>query len=356
MRRCVILAIAALALSATLPLGCSPETRQFDTPSPSGTGGSGGGTGGSAPIVEDCLNGEDDDGDGKRDCDDEDCGEGYACVSLPPDGWSGPAALYIGPSDAPPSCPEDFPSAVYNGYLDLLDEPAQCSACACDPASVKATCSPQEIALYVGKQCSGSVKSNPQSGIGCTIVFNAGSPSSYAANPPGVTFSGACEPSGGEPMVAPPAWATVALACEREGFGKGCGAQVCAPKGRLPFQAPLCVWREGDQMCPEAYSVKQQVLTDEPGDVVDARGCSPCACGKPTGTCSAATTLFQDQNCKSPIAVVPNDGACVEGLPGPVQSLQVDRSGKAGCKPSGGEPMGTVAPALTKVTTVCCAP
>lgn len=58
----------------------------------------GGGGGGGATGVEDCANGDDDDGDGLTDCADPDCGAvGYACVAAPPSGWSGPVAIYEGP-------------------------------------------------------------------------------------------------------------------------------------------------------------------------------------------------------------------------------------------------------------------
>lgn len=99
-----------------------------------GTGGFGGGTGGGGgPPVEDCLDGEDDDGDGLADCQDPDCTVlGFACVKQDPE-----ALAYAIENDGVNACP---PRYEQRAYYD-------CGGCTCSPGTT-GTCQAQ-VALFV---------------------------------------------------------------------------------------------------------------------------------------------------------------------------------------------------------------
>ena len=109
--------------------------------------------------------------------------------------------------------------------------------------------------------------------------------------------------------------------------------------------------------CPDEYP-RRVVVSDS---VKDERACSPCACGAPEGAeCAALVTLSGDAACASPIAAVtvaPGQPACVDvpsgvALGSKEASFSVDETGK--CAPTGGEPVGELAPAGP--VTFCCQP
>lgn len=348
-----------LLLAALLAQGlaCSQETRNFGGSGGGNGGGGNGGDGGGGALVEDCLNGDDDDQDGKRDCDDEDCSPDFECVAPAPEGWIGPVALYKGPSAEAPACPAELPDSIYKGYADLANEPAQCGPCACGEAGVNVFCSLSQIEAYEEPLCVGPKNTSGQNGSvdECSSKAGANLATSFRAQLPQVNAFGACTPSQVEATLPPPSWASVAVACSRSELGKGCGSQLCAPRGKAPFEAALCLVREGDHECPAPY-LTRRTFTKEPTDVTDTRGCEPCKCGSPKGSCSAVTTLYDGFNCSGASVVVPNDGSCVASGGFDVSSLMVEVTKEASCAPAGGAPAGSIAPANTAVTTVCCLP
>ena len=354
-------ASALLLLAGLLAQGsaCSQEIRQFEGAS-GGAGGAGGagGSGGGEALAEDCLNGDDDDGDGKRDCDDEDCAPDFECVPPAPDGWIGPVSLYKGPPEGAPTCPAGAPDTIYNGLADLQNDPAQCSACSCDPMSISVNCNLSPLEAYETAGCVGpknlSGQSNNSVGV-CSFKSLNNAPQSFRAQQPPANASGQCAPSQVEATLPPPAWASIAIACSRAALGKGCGSQLCAPRGKPPFEAALCIVQKGDLECPAPY-VTRHTFTDDPSDVTDTRGCEPCSCGQAQGTCSAVTSLYSTPLCGGVGIDVPNDGTCVEGMGMNVSGVKVTLTKQASCPPGGGAATGSIAPANTAVTTACCLP
>lgn len=350
-------ASALMLLAALLAQGlaCSQETREFNGSS-GGSGGAGGG-GGSGELVEDCLNGDDDDQDGKRDCDDEDCAPDFECVAPAPEGWIGPVALFKGPSSEAPACPTELPDSIYQGLADLVDEPAQCSACSCDPTGVNVNCSLASVEAYAQPNCAGSKNQTGQNNFlnGCSSKSVGDFPESFRIMPPQVNAFGLCMPAQAEASLPPPVWASIALACSRAQLGKGCGTQLCAPRGKPPFEEALCIVQKGDHECPVPF-LTRHTFADDPNDVTDARGCGPCQCGQPEGSCSVLTTLYSTSGCDGMSVTVPNDSSCVPGLGFEVKSLLPETTKTASCAPEGGAPMGSITPANTAITTVCCAP
>lgn len=347
-------ASALILLTALLGAGCSQEIRDFGAAGAGGAGGAGG-SGGSGELVEDCLNGDDDDQDGKRDCDDEDCSPDFECVAPAPEGWIGPAALYKGP-DAP-ACPAELPDAIYEGLADLVDEPAQCGACSCDPTGINVNCSLSQIESYSQADCTGSKNTTGQNNFlgGCVSKSVGNLPKSFRAQPPQANALGACMPSQAEGSLPPPTWASIARACSRTELGKGCGSNLCAPRGKPPFEATLCIVRQGDHECPAPY-LTRQTFSDDANDVVDMRGCGPCQCKPPQGTCSVVTTLYSSLACGGMSVDLPNDSSCVPSGGFEVESLMPAIIKDASCDPMGGAPTGSITPGGSAVTTVCCMP
>lgn len=318
----------------------SASSASASSASASGAGGSGGASG------EDCLDGADDDGDGAADCADTDCGE-HACVPLAPEGWTGPVALYDGPTASAPSCGGAFPMAAYEGHDDLVPEPASCTACAC--AAPVASCELAPLELHAeGCPGAGTALAQPAPKT-CTAID--GPAQAYAADAPKPAPGASCEASGGELAVGPPQWEKTGRTCGGATSAAGCAAgEVCAPKPAAPFAAGLCIYKAGLHACPATYP-EQHVFVD---DVIDTRGCTPCSCAPPGSvSCAATSTVFEKANCVGKKVSVPNDGTCVKGLSG--KSFDVTVTVTAGpCQPLGGDPFGSIVESAN-VTTVCCA-
>lgn len=302
------------------------------------------GSGGGTSVVEDCANGQDDDGDGQIDCADSDCGAaGYACFADPPKGWSGPAAFYEGPfGQAAPACPSLYPDLAYAGDTGPEAKPATCSECVCGAAEV--TCS-VELKLFNNINCKGNGTTTGALTPGsCTPLDGAAS--SLALTPAQATIE-PCLPSGGIADVPALERSTSGVACGAVRRSGGCSSgQFCAPRPKAPFREAQCIWRQQHQTCPASYPDQHHLET-----VMDDRGCTPCACGAPTPSCAATTTLFSDLACGAQIADLPNNNDCVTSLPAAAMTA-VTGSGSADCLPKGGAPTGSAA--AVSQATICC--
>jgi len=273
-------------------------------------------------MTEDCLNGIDDNGDGKVDCEDPQCQADYECVDPPPTGWTVPGyvAVYEGATgNTPPDCPSDMPTKVYSGNATLIAQPAVCMPCGC--------------AAPTGQDCQLATDLNPMSaGIQAMQVSNAGclqsatqlstltvpdppwggacyhaetlaggqlcngAPcnTSVSSSLPSLT-GGACSPTGGVPTSKPtPTWASSTLACHGTRQGKGCkNQQVCQPKPKSPFKGHVCVEQTGDVACPSgsAFSNKNVYFSG----FTDTRDCTGCTCGPVSGgSCEITLSLYSD--------------------------------------------------------------
>ncbi|MEP7126557.1 MAG: hypothetical protein ABJE95_36840 [Byssovorax sp.] len=300
-------------------------------------------------ATEDCLNNIDDDGDGDVDCADSDCGGGFTCVSNAPPAWNGPVALYDGvPGMKPAACPGEHPLKSYEGNHDLNDTPAICSACACSAPNVACNVKQLEFDTAGCNQQKGFA-TQPAPGQ-CGPISPPGGVTSYTAIAPDAFSAGGCAASGGTATLPPPDWGGAGLACAGGGLGGGCGNKAaCAAVSGAPFEAGLCVYRSGDQPCPNGFGDKHLFVNS----VIDTRGCGLCACGGASATCAAKTKVFSDGACGVPVAEVPNDGSCVDAAGG--ASIKVDVTKSGSCPASGGAPQGSLKEG-SSMTTVCCAP
>src|SRR5690349_1671249 len=95
----VLVAAASLGACAQIIGADEPHLKDASGAGASAGEGGGGGSGGSMTPGEVCGNGSDDDGDGRIDCEDDDC-----CIPEGPPGMTGPFALYVGPQGSAPAC------------------------------------------------------------------------------------------------------------------------------------------------------------------------------------------------------------------------------------------------------------
>jgi hypothetical protein len=299
---------------------------------------------------ENCVNGVDDDNNGKIDCEDPACAPDFLCVPSPPPNWDGPVTLYNGSqANLPADCPPEHPQKAYEGNKDIVSEPAACSACSCSSPAV--TCTLGQLAFRNMAACTGGVGAAAQPGDGMCGPINPPAATEAYAAPKAMGTTGACSPAGGSPTLPPPKWQTSALACTGGGQGTGCGPQAaCVARSAPPFDAALCVFRDGDKQCPGGFPKKHVFVSN----VVDNRDCSACTCGSGTATCDVVTKVYASADCSGASLVdVPNDLSCVMGALGASIKPTVTSSGS--CPPSGGQPTGSVQEG-NQQTTVCCTP
>lgn len=373
--------------STSTSTGGDPATTSTASTASGGTGGAGvggagagGGTGGGVassstgvmPGTEDCLNGADDDSDGKADCADDECNPYTACVPTVPFGWSGFAALYEGVPAQEPACPGLFPSPnPYVGDHTPVAGAATCSACACG-AAMNQTCNPPLEITVQNKVC--GMNPNYTGKLMMPAGWNGachspnyipgdvdcGGPCNVSVtSPPPTVTGGMCPPTGGQADVPQLSWAIRGKACGDPTIGGGCGAgEVCQPKPPLPFLPGLCISKPGDNACPADTFTQKHVFY---GGAADTRGCAACACGAPTGgTCTIQMEIYSDtmvSTCNTEITQF-DAGGCgdLNGNPnvsGRKATVTQQPTG-ATCTPSGGQPTGAVTP--TDATTFCCIP
>lgn len=355
---------AILLILGSLILGCTQDFSVFELPgntfestsgpsssASSGTSSAASGAGGASSVStgtrEDCTNGRDDDGDTAIDCADTDCNAGFTCVATAPTDWNGPVALYAGsPADRPTACPAAHPTQAYQGNSGLLSKAASCAPCACTTPTV--TCEAAPL-LFENNGCTAqvgmAVQPPPDT---CQPIAPPGPTKAAKASAPTVS-AGACVASGGDATLPPAAWEIAALACSG-GLGTGCGAQAsCVPRPAARFEPGLCVYRTGDQTCPDGFTVKH-LFTD---NVNDSRDCSDCLCGPAEAQCTATTSIFTGNACGGAPTNVVNNDICVPFTNG--GSIQLNLTSSGSCPASGGQPTGTLTEGDLK-TTVCCVP
>lgn len=341
--RAAILPALLVAISACSAITGLDEYKLSEGATASGGAGGTGSAGG-----ESCLDGLDNDMDGAIDCaDTADCG-GFVCVTAPPGGWQGPGILYAGDPASVPDCPADFPTVIYEGVADPVQEDATCTACACSTATV--TCTLQPLRAYGNATCSGGSTAFVQPPMNtCAQINPSAGTGAYRAFAPSASAS-PCTASGGTANVPPPAANVAARICAADLSAAGCEAQeqrcVLSTVG-APFESTVCVWSDGDQACPAGFGVKHLFGAS----LDDTRGCTPCTCGSAQATCSATTHLYEDNNCGNGFTFVPNDDTCVNAPSLPSIMTMVDAMGT--CPPDGGQPTGNVALGGA-LTTVCC--
>ncbi len=331
------------------------------------------------PLVENCLNGVDDDRDGLIDCADPDCTTGYTCGSVPA-GWQGPFALWSGAANGAPSCPVSYPSALFLAH-DKLNVPAYiCPDCGCSPSS-DAKCNPLHFWYDTSSTCTASAAwdvSVAPDGVcvqeDLSLYSKNLNPLSLSINSAQLTppdrhipalapyAQGTCTSNQLPPSFPDPTWGVDAEGCgAQQGAttGGGCTLGACMPKPTTPFGGKLCISKAGVTSCPSSYPVSpsspQYFETWTEG-----RKCSSCSCG--AVSCGGTVTAFTDLNCNQTPTTVAMDGSCTTIPKDPTTSgsgqgkddtlsIRWDNGGPV-CGGGASSLLGTASP--DSAITVCC--
>jgi hypothetical protein len=311
------------------------------TPDESGTPGADGG--GPAPPAEDCLDGRDDNDDGKRDCEEPSCAAYVRCVPGPgalPEGWAGYVSL-VENGD----CPADAPSG--SDVFAASVEPASCGACKCEASiSCAGTVSLEESIVST---CQTVLPFGLTIGACGTIPDASGGPAKWWRMP---NVGNATCTATTDPPTLPTKYRRARL-CTGARIGAGCpSGQVCASSAGSGAAAGTCISRPhpggAPVACPPAFPVAHLVAAadrDPESAFSEKRSCSACTCGKSTGaSCNAVLSLYPDDTCTTVKATVSGTGChpvdC--GSKG-CGSGRIDVTPQAGtCAAQSGAPTGSV--------------
>jgi hypothetical protein len=289
--------LGLLLVSFRWASACSFPDYRFGNGGAGGDAGSGGTSGG-----EECGNGKDDDGDGAKDCDDEDCrSSGWRCVKSFGGDWHGPVAFWSGSTDeTPPSCAKSGGYSIAT-YESLVFEPSveglSCPTCECSGAVLEVTKSVSFRLEYPG--IGACAFSDPalcdiQLHEGCnSVVFdkasltNQGPPSrcNVVDCPYLIMTPLKVRVAGGRKEVVPvgtkgvgPTHSSVAVLCELPKKDLTCADAdlACAKRPSEPFLQEICIYTESaDATCPVGWTIKKPTLYRA---FTDQRDCSTCTC------------------------------------------------------------------------------
>jgi hypothetical protein len=342
-------ASAGALAGAIVLLGCFQELGSFegsggragaagsDQDVPAGpSGGSGPATATGEPAQESCQNDIDDDGDGKTDCQDEDCG-GFVCVPLPIDEHASfPAVVTASAGDA---CTGAYTEQLVEGEL-LVAAPSRCG-CVCGGAS-GGTCL-ATVTPYTDDACGTALA--PLSFAACATTAGVFGSVRATITPAGA----ACAAS--EAPFDPPVFEHRRVCHGPRGGGCDAGF-TCA---RLPAASTpgICFVSEGPCADP-VYKEPRVVYAQTPED---ARSCMPatCTCSAVGGSCSGTVEL-RDGACSSTVVATPaTGGVCVDLVPN-ASAGSATLSGAAvtqapGCAP---DPRAETGGFVGEATPLCC--
>jgi hypothetical protein len=344
--------LVAFLLTVAAPIAACGS---FGAAGPAGSGPGSDDAGADAPpaAAEDCLDGTDENNNGKTDCEEPSCAPYARCAPAPTayPGWAGYATVV--PAAAP--CPKDLPVSAEAWAAD--DDAATCPTCKCQ---AQVTCpSSANVGESAIAGCNQGVLPFTANTT-CTAVpaLTAAQTARYwiyAAEPTGTCVSTTVD----SPTPAATKHHAVRV-CSGPRFGGGCPPdQVCAPVA----SSGLCLSRptqSGLLACPAAFPVLRLTApkeADPEAAFADQRACAACSCdAKPKGvTCAVKLDLYSDASCAT------NKGSVASGVCSDVSCNGVCKSAKltatqtssGTCGASGGGATGKVELAVPG-TQFCC--
>lgn len=258
-----------------------------------GVAGAGGGPGG-----ENCYNNQDDDGDNRVDCADDECAsQGFTCRAL--GSWQAPVIL-LG-ADSEDQCPYGWELDT-NWTAGAAIEPPEywCSCNACNLSDVECNAVPG-VDLFSQSGCGGpsALAEGTTLGVCFTLTTATSDTLSIRAKP--IAPTGDCsivsEPTGNCELTGPQ------QRCTRSSAGTGgCNnGAVCVPPPAPGL--PVCVSRVGTHDCPAELATSDQRVIYE---LNDTRQCE-CLCEP---YCSVSATLYCDANCSPGDEVTATGAQC----------------------------------------------
>lgn len=274
---------------------------------------------------------------------DPECGPASVCNEPAPSGWFGPAVFArVTEGEDAPACPAEYPEAgptVLEGYAD--PGPAICS-CECD--------------LSMAQSCSSYVYGHSTASCNTYNVYSATSENctnvaltNYAQFYAYLQNNPFCMQNKSEEF-PPVQWDASITSCKLPVTATACGdGGVCTPLPGGDFEAPVCIYKQGDEACPAGvYDTKVSFYTG----VEDTRECTNCTCGTVQPNCNNLTLdLYNGTDCAGlPTNSLTANGACESAAAG---SVAVPPAADDGCPvQTAPEPMGSIAP--VGEFTFCC--
>jgi hypothetical protein len=352
--------LATYSLSSALVLALIATACTYEMPTVGQAVGGQGGSGGNASssssssgLVEDCLDGMDNDEDGAIDCADSDCTDGFTCTEVLPDGWT-KVTVETGNGEPPPEelCANgDKPETLFTGPAGA----AECEACECGTLE-GTTCRPRSLVCFPYSGTCNSTNTSFTSVVSaaeCTKpdLFGAQSISCRVPGMPIVDEIGECLPSVADFANKYP-WTGWVRACPDETVGGGgCLVGSCIPKPGPGVST--CIRKDGSELCPAGWNAIEAYAK-----ATDDRSCGVCTC-TPEAQCSGGGYEFFDFNDCIPggtpsVTIV--DSTCQDATNLPdldswsIRRILPEPSGS--CVASGGEPLGSVVP--ENPVTICC--
>ena len=267
------------------------------------------------------------------------------CLPPAPAGWTGPSAVYDGPSGTKPAaCPAQYEVAVLEAHQGLAAAPAVCSCGT--PKFEDQTC--KTVAEYWNApECTGfAVKREGEYPYSKCIGPAAGVQSMRVL--PAV-YSGTCSFDTPSKTLPPPVFEKTQVACGLAAPAACAGRPECTttPAPDAPFTR-VCIHKDGDHACPSLdYAVR---FVSHRG-TSDTRDCTPCGKATAKGTCGTGLSTWDGLDCTGvKVAIVAN--TCYP------QTIYVDLNGTAPVdptcepEPGGNQPTGELAP--KDPVTFCC--
>jgi hypothetical protein len=257
------------------------------------------------PTAENCQNGEDDNDDGLRDCEDPSC-QAFRCLPRSPAGFSEPFVLELGEGRGDPRCPGAFPEVVISGlHQGLVANPAQCS-CECETsAACRVT-----VWFYDDVACrnepwelsgSDALTSGVCEGVHFLLDGSPGGVAIWPETEPERFTSNNTECTLTANEVDPPTWSVDAIGCATElSSSAGCNGGTCVSRDT---DVRYCVAQQGNQGCPEGFPDKQLMHTD----FIDDRSCGECGC---EFECADSFLAYTDDDCQVDEQSIPANTPC----------------------------------------------
>jgi hypothetical protein len=283
------------------------------------------------------------------------CSGNLTCAPpVPPGGWTGPLVLWEGSGSAP-ACGSGF-NPAYDGGANGAPASATCT-CTCG-SPTGATCSAPVLSFNNKNNCHGMACGMVSLSQGaCTDVGSTGASCGSLSASSSTASGGTCA-ADASASVPPWSWGSLAEACMPSALpDAGCGAGgQCMPLLPLPFEAHVCILKQGTGACPGGgYDIARVYY----GGAQDTRGCSSCSCGSPaTGVdcnANAQVVLWSSTGCDAGTTLVvssPNPSNC-ETPVFKTQGATFTTTPKGGtCTPVGGQATGGIVP--QDPTTICC--
>ena len=315
------------------------------------------------PLVEDCLDGVDNDGDLLIDCADPDCAPGFECVAEAPAGWTGYYRVRtdLWPIAASEACAD---GSAPSHYFEGPGQTAQCTGCTCGSLAGAACGAPPLRCWTSSNSCGGALGDQHDltaelSDLAChhpTIADGVLAMSCKLLGSASQVSSGACPASSvGFPNTE--TWQRQDDVCGRaHPGGGGCASgDVCAPRASGSYAGQVCVQGAVGASCPAGWGVPLEAYTG----ATDTRACTSCTCSPlPVGCAGGSYTLHDLDTCSAGDATsVLSTTACVDvsGLiDGGTWSARATpaAAGAGFCAAGGGKAVGSVT--TSGATTFCC--